>query len=182
MAVHEISVTLRSDPSPYEDAIKRMSKATSEWELSTAAGADDVDEKFADVIRALVDMERQGGRTEADVKRALQGIGLSAEDAEDAVKAIDKELDAVGKNDGGKKAADDLGEIKGGTLYPLLARLETRELVTIEWRTGEGGPGRKYFRLTDAGRAELADARTAWSTFERAVDAHLELDRAPSRP
>lgn len=75
-----------------------------------------------------------------------------------------------------------LGEIKGGTLYPLLARLETRELVTIEWRTGEGGPGRKYFRLTDAGRAELADARTAWSTFERAVDAHLELDRAPSRP
>ena len=75
-----------------------------------------------------------------------------------------------------------LGEIKGGTLYPLLARLETRELVTIEWRTGEGGPGRKYFRLTDAGRAELADARTAWSTFARAVDAHLELDRAPSRP
>ncbi len=115
MAVHEISVTLRSDPSPYEDAIKRMSKATSEWELSTAAGADDVDEKFADVIRALVDMERQGGRTEADVKKALQGIGLSAEDAEDAVKAIDKELDAVGKNDGGKKAADDLGEIKGGS-------------------------------------------------------------------
>ena len=113
--VNEISVTLRSDPSPYEAAIKRMSKATSEWELSTAAGADDVDEKFADVIRALVDMERQGGRTEADVKRALQGIGLSAEDAEDAVKAIDKELDAVGKNDGGKKAADELGEIKGGS-------------------------------------------------------------------
>ena len=74
--VNEISVTLRSDPSPYEAAIKRMSKATSEWELSTAAGADDVDEKFADVIRALVDMERQGGRTEADVKRALQGLSL----------------------------------------------------------------------------------------------------------
>jgi PadR family transcriptional regulator PadR len=75
-----------------------------------------------------------------------------------------------------------LGEIKGGTLYPLLARLETRELVTIEWRTGEGGPGRKYFRLTDVGRVELADARTAWSAFARAVDTHLELDRAPSRP
>ena len=75
-----------------------------------------------------------------------------------------------------------IGEIKGGTLYPLLARLETRELVTIEWRTGEGGPGRKYFRLTDVGRAELADARTAWSAFARAVDTHLELDRAPSHP
>ena len=64
---HEISVTLRSDPSPYEAAIKRMSKATSEWELSTAAGADDVDEKFADVIRALVEM---GGAFDA---AALQG-------------------------------------------------------------------------------------------------------------
>ncbi|WP_144794721.1 PadR family transcriptional regulator [Kocuria palustris] len=74
-----------------------------------------------------------------------------------------------------------LGEIKGGTLYPLLARLEARELVTVEWRTGEGGPGRKYFRLTDAGRAELADARTAWAAFARAVGTHLEIDRAPAR-
>ena len=31
-------------------------------------------------------------------------------------------------------------------------------------------------------RAELADARTAWSAFARAVDTHLELDRAPSHP
>lgn len=75
-----------------------------------------------------------------------------------------------------------LGGIKGGTLYPLLARLEARELVTIEWRTGEGGPGRKYFSLTEAGRAELTDARSAWSAFTAAVDAHLELDRAPSHP
>ena len=75
-----------------------------------------------------------------------------------------------------------LGEIKGGTLYPLLARLEARELVTIEWRTGEGGPGRKYFRLTETGRAELADARSAWGDFAAVVDAHLKLDSAPSRP
>lgn len=75
-----------------------------------------------------------------------------------------------------------LGEIKGGTLYPLLARLEARELVTIEWRTGEGGPGRKYFRLTETGWAELADARSAWGDFTAAIDAHLELDSAPSRP
>ena len=64
-----------------------------------------------------------------------------------------------------------VGKVKGGTLYPLLARLEARELVTIEWRMGEGGPGRKYFRLTETGRAELADARSAWGDFAAAVDA-----------
>src|SRR5690625_898005 len=53
-----------------------------------------------------------------------------------------------------------LGEIKGGTLYPLLGRLEKNALVTAEWRAGEGGPGRKYFALTAAGRAELDSGRS----------------------
>lgn len=110
---HEISISLRADPAPYEAAIKRLSKATSEWELSTAAGADDVDERFADVVRALVDMERQGGRTEAEVIKSLRGIGLSAENAEDAVKAIDRELAHVGDNKGGAAAAEDLEQISG---------------------------------------------------------------------
>lgn len=52
-----------------------------------------------------------------------------------------------------------LGVIKGGTLYPLLGRLETGGLVTVEWRAGDGGPGRKYYDLTDAGRDELAQRR-----------------------
>lgn len=112
---HEISVTLRADDSSYGDAIKRMSKATSEWERSTAAGADDVDERFADVIRSLVDMERQAGRTEDEVKKSLQGIGLSSEDAEDAIKAIDRELERVGDNTGGRQASDDLTEIAEGS-------------------------------------------------------------------
>ena len=48
-----------------------------------------------------------------------------------------------------------LGEVKGGTLYPLLARLEKNALVTVEWRAGEGGPGRKYFALTEAGEGRV---------------------------
>lgn len=73
-----------------------------------------------------------------------------------------------------------LGEIKGGTLYPLLTRLQDRGLVEVEWRTGEGGPGRKYFELTPAGRAELAEARAAWTEFAGAVDAHLHPQRSPT--
>jgi PadR family transcriptional regulator PadR len=38
--------------------------------------------------------------------------------------------------------ADGFGEIKGGTLYPLLNRLERDELVTTVWRANERGPDR----------------------------------------
>ncbi len=58
-----------------------------------------------------------------------------------------------------------LGPIKGGTLYPLLARLEDSDLVTVEWRAGDGGPGRKFYALTEAGRAEHDRQIAAWQAF-----------------
>ena len=58
-----------------------------------------------------------------------------------------------------------LGVIKGGTLYPLLTRYEAAGLVVTEWRPGAAGPGRKYFALTDLGRAELARLRVDWTRF-----------------
>ncbi|AKT51256.1 PadR family transcriptional regulator [Arsenicicoccus sp. oral taxon 190] len=57
------------------------------------------------------------------------------------------------------------GAIKGGTLYPLLSRLEAAGHVTTEWCQGESGPGRKYFQLTAAGSAELDQQRTLWREF-----------------
>lgn len=58
-----------------------------------------------------------------------------------------------------------LGVIKGGTLYPLLARLEEAGLVTVEWRAGDGGPGRKFYDLTDAGRDEHQRQTADWRAF-----------------
>jgi len=58
-----------------------------------------------------------------------------------------------------------LGVIKGGTLYPVLNRLEQDGLVASAWREGVGGPGRKFFAVTPAGRAHLAERTSAWSTF-----------------
>ncbi|HSP61198.1 MAG TPA: PadR family transcriptional regulator [Ornithinimicrobium sp.] len=58
-----------------------------------------------------------------------------------------------------------LGEVRGGTLYPLLGRLEQAGHVEVEWRPGEGGPGRKYFLLTDAGRAHAARQAVDWAAF-----------------
>lgn len=58
-----------------------------------------------------------------------------------------------------------LGVVKGGTLYPVLARLEQDGLLASSWREGDGGPGRKYFAVTAAGRAALAERARDWTTF-----------------
>ncbi|MFZ1284573.1 MAG: PadR family transcriptional regulator, partial [Propionicimonas sp.] len=51
------------------------------------------------------------------------------------------------------------------TLYPLLDRLERDGLVAVEWRPGDGGPGRKYFALTAAGRAHARQQVADWAEF-----------------
>ncbi|MEU6980606.1 MULTISPECIES: helix-turn-helix transcriptional regulator [unclassified Streptomyces] len=66
-----------------------------------------------------------------------------------------------------------LGEIKGGTLYPVLNRLEEAGLVEAEFRAAERGPGRRYYRLTDTGRTHLAAESEAWTQFHRAVGTKL---------
>jgi PadR family transcriptional regulator PadR len=69
------------------------------------------------------------------------------------------------------------GAIKGGTLYPLLTRYETAGLVTTEWRAGDGGPGRKYFALTDQGRAELTRLSADWLRFTNISTHYLDPER-----
>ncbi|MGW5422834.1 PadR family transcriptional regulator [Streptomyces sp. NPDC003943] len=66
-----------------------------------------------------------------------------------------------------------LGEIKGGTLYPVLNRLEEAGLVEAEFRAADRGPGRRYYRLTERGRTHLAAEGAAWTEFHRAVRGKL---------
>jgi len=77
-----------------------------------------------------------------------------------------------------------LGVVKGGTLYPLLTRLEGEKLLEATWRAGEGGPGRKYFELTGAGRAELTHREVLWAEFvtrtQRLLPADRDVDDVPA--
>ena len=73
-----------------------------------------------------------------------------------------------------------LGVVKGGTLYPLLNRLETAGLVTAQWQAGDGGPGRKYYLLTDEGRQELQDTATQWSRFTEVTGAMIAERQNPA--
>ncbi|MBP2266976.1 PadR family transcriptional regulator PadR [Pseudarthrobacter sp. PvP004] len=66
------------------------------------------------------------------------------------------------------------GTIKGGTLYPLLTRYEAAGLVTTEWRAGDGGPGRKYFALTDRGRTEVKRLSADWLRFTELSKRYLD--------
>lgn len=70
-----------------------------------------------------------------------------------------------------------LGTIKGGTLYPLLTRLEAAGLLATEWRAGDAGPGRKYFSLTQAGHLALDEQRTAWALFTQTTNNYLNAEQ-----
>jgi PadR family transcriptional regulator len=70
-----------------------------------------------------------------------------------------------------------LGRLKGGTLYPLLGRLQEAGLVVARWQPGEQGPSRKYYGLTPAGRERLAAEAGTWSEFAACVSALLESVR-----
>ncbi|WP_084958553.1 PadR family transcriptional regulator [Thermoactinospora rubra] len=59
-----------------------------------------------------------------------------------------------------------------GTLYPALRRLERIGYLTSEWAT-VGGRKRRTYRLTAAGRRQLAGERSAWQAFTAAIGSVL---------
>ncbi len=56
-----------------------------------------------------------------------------------------------------------------GMLYPLLHRLRRLGYVTTEWRTPPEGRRRRYYAITDDGRAALAEQQRQWVTVTRAL-------------
>lgn len=69
----------------------------------------------------------------------------------------------------GRFESEGLGTIKGGTLYPKLRAMEDEGLLASEWQAGDGGPGRKYYRVTTAGREYLAQQAPLWLDFTNAA-------------
>lgn len=57
-----------------------------------------------------------------------------------------------------------------GTLYPLLSRLRREGLVEYEWVESEAGPPRKYYRLTDEGKAQLKTLESYWKEIQTTVE------------
>jgi PadR family transcriptional regulator PadR len=59
--------------------------------------------------------------------------------------------------------------VEEGSLYPSLYRMERRGWIEAEWGTSELGRRAKFYRLTDAGRAQLATETETWRQFAAGV-------------
>ncbi len=57
-----------------------------------------------------------------------------------------------------------------GTLYPLLTRLKNSQMLEYEWQESTQGPPRKYYKLTEEGRANLAELQEAWVEIRTTID------------
>jgi DNA-binding PadR family transcriptional regulator len=69
-------------------------------------------------------------------------------------------------------------EIKEATLYATYRRLTKDGLVEAYWGDESQGGRRKYYRITDAGRAVYRRNVTAWTITRDLIDSLLELDRS----
>ena len=68
-----------------------------------------------------------------------------------------------------EETTDDALLVEEGSLYPALYRLERRGWVEAEWGTSELGRRAKLYRLTGAGRRQLAAETATWRKFANGV-------------
>ena len=72
---------------------------------------------------------------------------------------IPKKLGALGMTD-----------ISDGTLFPLLLRLESDELIQSEKVPITNGPARKYYNTTEKGLEELSKFKEIWKALDASVN------------
>ncbi|MBO4755981.1 MAG: PadR family transcriptional regulator [Bacteroidales bacterium] len=58
-----------------------------------------------------------------------------------------------------------------GTLYPLLIRQKNQGLLSYRWEESPQGPPRKYYVITDKGRAQLSEMDAAWQEMVESIAA-----------
>lgn len=66
-------------------------------------------------------------------------------------------------------------DLREGTIYPLLLRLEKKRMISASFRPSPMGPSRKYYSLTAEGRALLAEFESCWREISAAVNTILAL-------
>jgi len=69
-----------------------------------------------------------------------------------------------------EKQSDDVLQVEHGSLYPALHRLEDRKWIASFWGTSENNRRARYYRLTPAGKRQLAQQTDRWDVLVRAVN------------
>ena len=68
-----------------------------------------------------------------------------------------------------QRTSEDLLQVETGSLYPALHRLEAKGWIAASWHLSDKGKRAKYYKLTPAGRKQLAAEHFKWTAFSRAV-------------
>jgi PadR family transcriptional regulator, regulatory protein PadR len=66
-------------------------------------------------------------------------------------------------------------EVNQGSLYPALHRLEHQGWIKAEWGVSELGRRARFYRLTAAGRKQLAEEADDWGRLSAAIDRVLRM-------
>jgi transcriptional regulator len=67
-------------------------------------------------------------------------------------------------------------QVKPGSLFPALHRLEQEGFINGEWSTTPDGHRAKYYRITSAGQRQLAAETKNWARIVLAIGRILEAD------
>ncbi len=68
-----------------------------------------------------------------------------------------------------RATSGELLRVETGSLYPALHRLERQGWVKSEWKQTDTGQRAKYYRLTPAGKKQLASERDRWRQLVGAI-------------
>jgi PadR family transcriptional regulator PadR len=74
--------------------------------------------------------------------------------------------------------ADGSPPVKQGALYPVLRQLSANGLLASRIVPSYAGPPRRYYRITEAGRATLAEWREMWRNTRDFVDGFTDANGA----
>jgi len=72
------------------------------------------------------------------------------------------------------EAVEDLLKVEDGSLYPALYRMEERGWISSGWGVSENNRRAKFYKLTRAGRRQLAAQSGNWERISKAVSRVLE--------
>jgi PadR family transcriptional regulator PadR len=67
-------------------------------------------------------------------------------------------------------------QVKAGSLFPALHRLEQEGFISGDWSTTPDGHRAKYYRITSAGQRQLAAEKKNWARIVLAIGQILEAD------
>jgi transcriptional regulator len=76
-----------------------------------------------------------------------------------------------------RNSTEDGLQVKEGALYPALHRLQAKGFLEEEWSITETNREAKFYRLTQAGRKQLADDLVRWTKYSRVMTAALAATR-----